>query len=166
LLHRGDYAGAVDGFEISLKKRKDWVEALLNLALATWKFGDLDAAEATYQRVLALKPSHIDALRALAALALERKDVKRALELHQALASAGGRSVEVSFNTGMLLQAAGELEKAADCFRAAVDQKPDFSQALLGLGNALKALGKEEEARGAWSRAVESDPALAGKYFQ
>ena len=116
--------------------------------------------------MLAFKPSHIDALRGLAAIALERKDAKRALEIHQALASAGGRSIEVSFNTGLLLQAAGDQEKAADCFLSAVEQKPDFSQALLGLGNALKALGKEEEARGAWSRAVESDPALAGKYFQ
>src|SRR5262249_48530199 len=165
LLQRGEYARAVDAFEISLKKRKDSVEALLNLALANWKFGDADAARATYQRLLAPKPLPTDALRGLAALALERKDHKHALEMHQALASAGGRSVEVSYNTGLLLQSAGEQEKAADCFRAAVELKPDFSQALLSLGNALKALGKEEEARRAWSRAVESDPALAGQYF-
>ncbi|PYT17468.1 MAG: hypothetical protein DMG59_07240, partial [Acidobacteria bacterium] len=43
--------------------------------------------------------------------------------------------------------------------------KPDFSEALLNLGHALKAIGKEEEARQVWSKAVTADPALADKYF-
>ena len=43
-LQRAEYAGAVDSFETCLKTREDWVEALLNLGLACWKFEDLDAA--------------------------------------------------------------------------------------------------------------------------
>src|SRR5262249_17387856 len=109
-LERGEYAGAVDNFEAFLKKRKDSAEALLNLGLAHWKFGDTAGAAEAYGRVLALKPANgtaqTAALRALAAMAIEAGDHKRALELHQKLASAGGRSVEVSYNTGLLLQSA------------------------------------------------------------
>ena len=36
---------------------------------------------------------------------------------------------------------------------------------MLNLGHALKAVGKDEEAKLMWSRAVTVDPELAGKYF-
>ena len=57
-LQRGEYAGAVDSFEICLKKRKDWVEALINLGLAFWKFEDLEGAAQTFRRVLSLQPAN------------------------------------------------------------------------------------------------------------
>jgi len=164
-LQRGEFASAVDSFETCLKKRKDWPEALLNLGLACWKFEDLDAATETFNRVLALQPKNTDALRALIAIAIERKDHQRGWELLQKLNALGDRSVELSYNLGLLLQAAGENKLAADCYRIAVDKKPEFSEALLNLGHALKAIGQEEEARQAWSKAVSNDPALATKYF-
>jgi tetratricopeptide (TPR) repeat protein len=66
---------------------------------------------------------------------------------------------------GLLLQTAGENGAAAECYQTAVEKNPGFTDALLNLGHALKAVGKEDEARAAWSRAVTSDPALAGQYF-
>ena len=65
----------------------------------------------------------------------------------------------------LLLQAAGENQAAAECYQLAVDKKPDFTDAMLNLGHALKAAGKEEEAKQVWSKAVTVDPELAGKYF-
>ncbi|PYT17467.1 MAG: hypothetical protein DMG59_07235, partial [Acidobacteria bacterium] len=103
-LQRGEYAGAVDSFETCLKKRKDWVEALLNLGLACWKFEDLDAAAEAFGRVMALDAKNTDAIRALTAIAIERKDHKQAWEMHQKLAALGERSVELSYNLGLLLQ--------------------------------------------------------------
>jgi len=66
----------------------------------------------------------------------------------------------------LLLQSNGDHEAAAECYQAAVDGKPEFSQAHLNLGHALRAAGKENEAQQAWSKAVVSDPQLAGQYFQ
>ena len=60
---------------------------------------------------------------------------------------------------------AGDHKAAADCYQLAVDKKPDFTDAMLNLGHALKAVGKEEEAKQMWSKAVTVDPELAGKYF-
>jgi tetratricopeptide (TPR) repeat protein len=104
-------------------------------------------------------------MRALTAIAIERKDHKRALELHQKLTTLGERSVELSYNLGLLLQSVGDQEAAAECYRLALDKKPDFTDAMLNLGHALKAVGKEEEAKQVWSKAVTVDPALASEYF-
>jgi tetratricopeptide (TPR) repeat protein len=125
----------------------------------------LDGAAQTFNRVLALHPQNADALRALTAIAIERKNPKLAWELHQKAKALGERSPELSFNLGLLLQSTGDEAAAAECYQAAVDVKPDFPQALLNLGHALKAAGKEDEARQAWSQAVTADPELAAKYF-
>ncbi len=76
-IQRGEYASAVDSFEACVNRRPDWIEALLNLGLACWKFEDLDTASATFERVLALQWSNTDALRALLAIAIERKDTSK-----------------------------------------------------------------------------------------
>jgi tetratricopeptide (TPR) repeat protein len=165
-LQRGDFAAAVDSFELCTKQRGDWVEALLNLGLACWKFQDLDTAAETFGRILSLQPQNADALRALTAIAIERKDHMRAWELHQKLTALGERSLELSYNLGLLLQSAGEAEKAAECYQTASETQPDFPAALTNLGHALKEAGKDEEARAAWSKAVQVDPELAAKYFQ
>jgi tetratricopeptide (TPR) repeat protein len=165
-LQRGEYAGSVDSFEICVKRRPDWIEALLNLGLACWKFEDLETANATFERVLALQPLNPDALRALVTIAIERKDHQRAWTLYLRLSDAGDTSHAIPFNLGLLLQQAGEHEQSAQCYRAVAELAPDFSPALLNLGHALKAMGKDDEARQAWGRAIEADPALAGGYFK
>jgi len=64
-----------------------------------------------------------------------------------------------------LLQSSGDYSSAVECYRAAVERKPAFSQALLNLGHALRASGHEDEARQVWSQAVAADPELAAQYF-
>ena len=102
----------------------------------------------------------------LVAIAIERKDHTQAWDLHQKLSALGQPSMELSYNLGLLLQSAGEPEKAAGCYQLAADAKPDFRAALTNLGHVLKETGKDEEARAAWSKAVQVDPEMAAKYFQ
>jgi tetratricopeptide (TPR) repeat protein len=165
-MQRGDFAAAVDSFEVCTKYRGDWVEALVNLGLAYWKFQDLDGATQTFEKILGLQAQNSDALRALIAIAIERKDHNRAWDLHQQLTALGQRSLELSYNLGLLLQSVGEPDKAAQCYQLASEAEPDFPAALTNLGHALKASGRDDEARAAWSKAVEVDPELAAKYFQ
>jgi tetratricopeptide (TPR) repeat protein len=115
--------------------------------------------------VLTLQPANPDALRALTAIAIERKDPTLALDLHQKSVSLGEPSPELSFNLGLLLETTGDEVRAAECYRAAVSAKADFPEALLNLGHALRATGREEEARTAWSQAASADPGLAANYF-
>jgi tetratricopeptide (TPR) repeat protein len=163
---RGEYAGAVDCFEACVKKRHDWVEALLNLGLASWKFEDLEAAAATFRQILTVNPKHVDALRSLTAVAIEQKNSGEALECIRQLDSLGAPSPELSYNLGLLLQSMGDYTGAAECYRATLQHKPAFSGAMINLGHAYKAAGKDEEARQSWSHAVAADPDLAASYFQ
>jgi tetratricopeptide (TPR) repeat protein len=79
---------------------------------------------------------------------------------------AGERSVELSYNLGLLLHGSSQHEAAAECYQYALEKKTDFADAWVNLGHALKAWGKDDEARAAWKKAVETNPGLAGAYFQ
>jgi tetratricopeptide (TPR) repeat protein len=149
-----------------LKQRKDWLEALVNLGVASWKFGDLESAANAFRQVRSLNPKHPEALRYLAAVAIEQKNSSEAREIISKLGSLGPPSPELQYNLGLLLQSTGDYSAAAECYRITLQHKPDFGGAMINLGHALKAVGQEEEARNIWSQAVAAQPDLAAKYFQ
>jgi len=108
----------------------------------------------------------VDALRGLAALALEAEDDRAALDLHTRLIGLGEKSAELYYNTGLLQQKSGSMDEAVRLYRKAVNAQPDFAEAFLNLGHALKSLGQEDEARDCWRKALEFKPELAHGYFE
>ena len=102
----------------------------------------------------------------LPALAVEREDVEKALDLQAKLIEAGERTPELFYNTGLLLQKAGQHEDAIRLYQEALTERPNFAEALLNLGHALKAQGNVEEARNYWRQALEHKPELATGYFE
>jgi tetratricopeptide (TPR) repeat protein len=148
-----------------VSKRPDWLEALSNLGVAQRRLGDLDAAKTSFTQAVARHPQSTDALRGLAAVAIDQGDYVLALDAESKLEQLGERIPELNYNIGILLQQANLQEDAARSFRRATEEKPDFAEALLNLGHALEALGQEDEARGCWQQAVQAKPELAGKYF-
>jgi tetratricopeptide (TPR) repeat protein len=169
-LRQNKHAAAAASFELCVRHRADWPEALMNLGLAHWQSGNLPAATEAYRKVLALNAAHpntahVEALRALTAIAIDGGNANEARSLYQQFAAAGGHSPELAFNLGLLLQSSGDPGAAVESYKAAVDAKPDFADALLNLGHALHSAGQIEEARRAWSKAVEAAPAVAASYF-
>jgi tetratricopeptide (TPR) repeat protein len=164
-LQRGDFRGAVEAFEGCVKKRSPWPEAEINAGIAHQHLGDFAAARKAFDAVLAANPDSLDALRGAAALALDREDTERALDLHCRLITLGERRAEVLYNAGFLFQKKGLNDDAARFYKEALTAEPEFAEALLNLGHALKALGQEQEARSCWRRAVETKPELARGYF-
>jgi tetratricopeptide (TPR) repeat protein len=144
---RADFKGARECFERCLPVHPEWMDAQLNYALSSWKLGEVDAAISALGNVVAREPQAADALRVLAAIHLERRDYREALELQARLADLGQPIWALSYNLGLLHQCAGENEAAAQCYQKALREKPDFTEALVNLGQALKGLGREEEAR-------------------
>lgn len=126
--------------------------------------GDYPGAADCFEKCLEQRPDWRDALAApQLAIAVERQDLKTAWDLfEQAKAEAGH---EVVYNLGIALQKSGQRERAADCYRAAIEKSPEFAPALLNLGHVLEVLGQGEEARQTWARAVEADKQLASGYF-
>ena len=66
----------------------------------------------------------------------------------------------------MLLQRSGQIEDAIRLYHEALAERPNFAEALLNLGHALKAKGEVDEARNYWRQALEQKPELAVGYFE
>jgi tetratricopeptide (TPR) repeat protein len=103
-LQLGDYKGSAEAFEACLEKKKNWPEAQLNAGLAYWKMGDMAQARAAFEKILAMEPSSVEALRGLAGIALQSGETTEALRLHHELIKKGHRTPELLYNTGLLLQ--------------------------------------------------------------
>jgi len=147
-------------------KRSDWAEAYLNLGIAYARTGQVDQARHAFQEALMLRPDSSDAVRGLAALALEQEDFNEAYELHRRLIELGERSPELYYNAGLICQKRGQTEDAVSFYQQALQEDPQFAEALLNLGHALMAMGQEEEARSYWRRAIREKPELAHTYFE
>jgi len=86
--------------------------------------------------------------------------------LHRQLIDLGDHSPELYYNVALICHQRGELQEAVDYYELALKEKPRFAEALLNLGHALTSLGREEEARASWARAVNENPELAQGYFE
>jgi thioredoxin-like negative regulator of GroEL len=67
-------------------------------------------------------------------------------------------AAEQAVELGGKLYNAGRYKEAAKRFRRAIEIRPDHAGAHVGLGNCLRALGKNGEARAAYEKALEHAP--------
>ena len=167
MLHsaRGKFVEAAAVLEHCLMLRKDWPEALFQLGLVLHQLGQTGPAQETVLKALEARPDETSWLEYLERIALERDDALVALDCHEKLAELNIESPETVYNLGVVLQNDNEPELAAKCYVRALEQRPDFGLALLNLGHALRDLGREEEARACWSKAILLDPSLSAGYF-
>jgi tetratricopeptide (TPR) repeat protein len=110
-----------------------------------------------------MRPDSSDAVRGLAALALEQQDYEEAYRLHKLLIDLGEKSPELYYNAGLICQKRG---LAADAVQFYLVEDPQFAEALLNLGHALMAMGQEDDARSYWRKAIREKPELAQMYFE
>ena len=165
-LLRGDYAGSVESFEICLGQRRDWTEAYLNAGIAYARLGQTDRARRCFREAHLLRPDFSDAIRGLAALALDQRNFEEALQLQRQLIDLGDHSPELYYNMALICHQRGRLEQAVRYYELAIEENPGFAEALLNLGHALTSLGREEDARASWERAIHEKPELAQRYFE
>jgi tetratricopeptide (TPR) repeat protein len=164
-LQRADYQRAAEAFRKCLDQRPDWREAELNLAMSHWKLEEYSSAEEVLEKLIQREPGSIEGLRGLAAIALDQDHPEKALEYHLRLHKLGDTTPDVLYNSALLSQRLGRMEDAILLYKAALAEKPGFAEALLNLGHALKAVGKDDEAKACWIPAIEAKPELAAGYF-
>ena len=140
-LLRGDYANSAAAFEACLAQRADWPEAHLNAGIAYARTGNGQAARKSFQDALMLRPDSSDAVRGLAALALEQEDFDDAYEQHRRLIELGEHGPELFYNAGLICQKRGQTQDAVAFYQQALNEDPQFAEALLNLGHALMSLG-------------------------
>jgi tetratricopeptide (TPR) repeat protein len=164
-LQRGDLPGCKKAFESCLIFQQKNPDVLLNLGIAHWRMRNLEQARETFRQIPISSPQAAEALRCLAAIALECQDFEQALALHVQLLELGEPSAELLYNTGLLLQKLGQAAEAVSYYRQALAYRPDFPEALLNLGHALMALGKHEDAHSSWQAALRGNVALAEHFL-
>ena len=132
---------------------EDKVRDLAERASAHAERGEMTAALAAYQQLLALAPNQTNALNFVAVAALQGGDAPRAIALLQQAVAADATDAGLHKNLGLAYRAAGSAEEALRCFRQASRLKPDFVVALLNEGALLVELRREDEALAAYLRA-------------
>ena len=114
--------------------------------MALHQAGHVREAAAIYQQILRLEAEHPDALQLLGVAAYQLGAIDTAAVLvERAIARVPGNEAFHS-NLSLILTAQKRLDEAEAHAREALRLKPGYLEALLNLGNALKELGRTEEA--------------------
>jgi len=125
---------------------------------------DVDAAIASFRRVLALAPRHTLGRYNLA-LVLKRADrMTEAIEELQRVLAIAPRA-EAYYTLGVIHLHRGDLDRAAAALRAAIAAQPGYADAHYTLGAALQARRDWTGAAAALRRAIALRPDLAGAHY-
>jgi len=141
----GKTQDAIDHYRRSLAINNENPGCHVNLGLALAKLGQPQAAMDEYHEALRIKKDYTPALNDLGiALAAAGKEIEAA-EMYMEALRIQHDNAAVHFNWGSLLARQGRLDDAISHFKAAVVSDPYYSEAYLGLANALFALGDNED---------------------
>ena len=137
------------------------VTALLLKGIALQQQGQLLKAKAIYSQVLALQPTHFDALHLSGLIAAQSKNLALALELFGKAIKVKPDFAHAHSNLGNVLQELKQFEDALSSYDRAIEIKPDFVDAYFNRGIALKELNRNKEALASYEKAIEIKPDFA-----
>ena len=162
-LESGQHREAVRLLEVIRFQQPQRSAVFYNLGMALSDLGRLDSAVRHLRTALALSPGHTNALVGLG-VALARQ--QKAGEAIQAFRRALAQDVDNAWahkNLGAcLLNEAGRAEEAEGHLRRAAELLPGDQQSLFGLGKALLALGRKQEADAEFIRVIDLDDTTPG----
>jgi choline-sulfatase len=115
-------------------------------------------AKACYERVLALVPDHIEALRGLGDLALIEEKTGEAGTRYERILAVDPLDAGAMTKLGVVRMRTGRAPEAVSLFRSAVEREPRNGEALLYLAGALASGGSPAEAVPYFERAIAVDP--------
>jgi protein O-GlcNAc transferase len=126
-------------------------DALVDAGLLHQQSGRLFDAEQHYDRALAKQPDHVEALHLLGLVRHQTGRYSEAVELIQkAIALKSSPCPVLLTNVGAALQESKRLDEAEDCYRRAIQAKPDYMPAHENLCRLLPIRGKLQAAADAW----------------
>ncbi len=157
---QGDLSRALENFRAAAIAKPDWPEPVVNAAICNRRLGHSSEACATFEDALVLSAGNVTALAGLAAVHAELGQARAAYAAYSRLRAIATPDPALAFNVGLVLQRSGDAPAAAECFRDALNGRPDFVAALVNLGHALDSEGQPDEARLHWTRAKDLDSSL------
>jgi len=137
------------------------IDTLFKHALQCHKSGRLMKAEKGYSHVLQRIPDHHDAMHMRILVAYQTGNLAAVIDLIDQVIGLDTPEAGYQSNLGIILHALDRTEEAAQCYRRAIEIKPNFSEAYFNLGTLLQAMGKSEEAVRFYQHAIELNPEFA-----
>jgi len=132
--------------------------ALLQVAMAAHRAGDLDAAAAGYQSVLDRVPDNADALHLLGVCRHQRRANREAFELVSRAIAAKPNAPEYHNTLGMILRSVEERELAARSLTRALRLRPHYRDAQNNLALVLSEMRRYGEAETVLQHALAGRP--------
>lgn len=134
------------------------IDSLLEQGTQRHMAGDLAAAAAIYEQVLAARPDNADALNLLGVVALQCGAPDQAADLLRQAVAIDDTHPGYLNNLGQALDSLGDVAEALRCYRRALELAPGDPRCLNNVGLALSEIGDLEKAIEAVLAAIEGDP--------
>lgn len=99
--------------------------------------GDREVAQSYYQQALNIAPGHVEALTALAEMALQKDELKQAASLLDQVFESDPKHLPALLLHAQLLRIDEQFEQAEKRYEQALELKPDSEQAMLGKAGLL-----------------------------
>ncbi|MBT8132063.1 MAG: VCBS repeat-containing protein, partial [Gammaproteobacteria bacterium] len=144
-----DYTGARDTFAALVERQPQWLEAKLNLAIATLnrqQEGDEMTALAIASEVLAAEPDNLRAHYISGILSQNNGDIDAAATHFQVVADGDPNDAYATYFLGQALKQQGHDEQALALYQRAIELDPYLRSAYYGAALALRQAGRADEA--------------------
>lgn len=128
--------------------------------------GAREQARAVFLQILDRWPDDVLALNSLAYDALQSRQLPRALDFYERVASLHPGSSNAQFNRAFVAEELGQLEAAEEGFRAALRIEEKMDRAWYGLGLVLVRMGRLQEALEALKRNTQLQPMSPFGWYQ
>ena len=148
-----------------INAKRDLFDALHLLALVQTRLGKKDTALASYDRALAVRPDHAEALSNRGNALHELKRFDGALASYDRALTLQPDDAEVLYNRGVTLHKLRRFDEALASYHRALTVRPDFAEALCHRGVTLHELKRFEEALASYDRALMLWPDYADALF-
>jgi protein O-GlcNAc transferase len=152
---------AIGSYRRSLDLQPDYLPSLYNLGLVLHEADRFEEAEACFRRVAALDPSDAEALFHLGALLHRRMRLKEAADTFRLALRHAPDNPHLWMRLGdtcIVRLTGNSLREAAECFRKAIELRPDLAAAHFALGYVHRLEGRHDDALHSYEEALRLQP--------
>jgi tetratricopeptide (TPR) repeat protein len=153
-----DFPKAATCFRAALEAAPDSSMGHANLGLALKEAGRVQEALVHLRRAHELAPETEGTLRSLVASLIESEAYEEALRVSENAVTRRPASYVAQFCLGFARQKADDLSQALTCYDKALEYRSDDPELHNNRGSTLQFLGRMEEARASYERAIEVGP--------
>ena len=164
-LEDGRVPEAIAALQQAIANRPSYADAHFRLGIGFEKLGDIRGALVAYDRATRLLPSLTEAWFRAGALVYTLGHLDEAIGCFRRAAMAGGRTGFGRLGKARALAIEDRHQEAEQVLRETLVADPTNAMAYELLGSLLAELGRFDEARACFERAIAIAPLLAGSYY-